>query len=117
MWLMTVYGFFSIVCVPGGAGETPKDDLMCIRARRRSHLVKLKKRFPGLDHIHANVGADYPYRIIATRELVGQLMVDMVVDMNHSNFKDAVAEAVPEDSRYNEFLHDVWARGLGMQYA
>ena len=51
MWVFTKYGFFSAVCARKGSGKygQPVDpDRIMIRARLRSHLDALLKRFPDL---------------------------------------------------------------------
>jgi len=49
MWIFTKHGFFSAVCARQGDGKhgQPVDhDRIMVRARVRSHLEALKKRFP-----------------------------------------------------------------------
>ena len=110
MWIMTPYGFFSIVQV------SPTDpNLLQIRARDRAHLVALRKaamvKLPG---ITTTGGTDYPYRIKTTRELVGQIMIDLVIDIDYLNFKEEAHRVSPKDRPFHNFLMRVWSLGREM---
>ena len=112
MWLMTKYGFFSVVCAHDENGG-PHPDLMMIRARVRAHLVALKKEYPELGVIRSTGGTDYPYRIIAPRVIVRDVMMPgLVEEIDYTNFKKEAEERRPKDKAYHNFLHTVWAEGL-----
>ena len=111
MWLMTRYGFYSIVCAHQPDGR-PHRGLMMIRARKRAHLTNLKHFHRGLGPIITNRGTDYPYRIIARRAVVAPLVARLLADVDYSNFKGAAEENLPVDGAYRRFLHSVWGLGL-----
>ena len=58
MWLMTPFGFFSIVCATGKGGK-PHPDLRMVRARKRTHLQALRARHPDLPPLKATKRTDY----------------------------------------------------------
>lgn len=56
MWLMTRFGFFSVVQKPGETDLT-------VRARVEADLLALKAAYlPSMGPILANAGTDYQYR-------------------------------------------------------
>ena len=115
MWLMTKHGFYSIVCAHDDAGR-PHKKLMMIRARRKEHLEALKDYgVPG--NIVETDNTDYPYRIIAERNVVVPIAARLMEEVDYSNFKNAAAAptGTPGDAAYHTFLHSVWAAGLRME--
>lgn len=114
MWIMTPYGFFSIVQVNEGPPHRVDVNVMQIRARNRAHLEALKEAARiSLPPIRAKGGTDYPYRIITTREVVGKIMIDIVCDINYKNFKGEVT-GWRGDYTFVDFLHKVWHLGLAL---
>lgn len=109
MWLMTPFGFFSIVCAKNTDGTHAT--LRMIRARCIGHLIALRKRNPQLPPIKATQNTDYPYRIICDAGMVYQVVTAVTDDLNYTNFKSE-AQAVSHDEEYVHFLHTVWAAGL-----
>lgn len=113
MWLMTPFGFFSIV-----AAYTPAEGYGCglrmIRARKREHLVALRTRHPHLPAILQTDNTDYPYRIVADAGDVTRVVMALAEDICYGNFKAAAKATVPEDGAYHDFLHTVWRAGLGL---
>ena len=75
MWIFTKYGFFSAVCARQGDGKhgRPVDPKrMMIRARVRSHLEALKRRFEnalGDCGIVESGSTDYAFRLFAQKEV------------------------------------------------
>ena len=68
MWIMTKYGFFSIVRarsnrVSDRIQVRPHPNLMMIRARNRDHLEALRAAFTLSGDIVATKNTDYPYRV------------------------------------------------------
>jgi hypothetical protein len=116
MWLMTRYGFFSIVCAHDEKGR-PHKTLMMIRARNKEHLKRLQKFDARFEQIVETGNTDYPYRIIAERDAVVPLAARLMDDVDYSNFKKAAAAptGAPGDAAYHAFLHSVWAAGLHME--
>jgi hypothetical protein len=84
MWLITRYGFFSVVQKPG-----EKD--LTIRARARADLEALRRRYlPSMGDIRVDEGTDYHYR--ASHAAVAEALRCSVMDVNYANFKDTVAD-------------------------
>lgn len=116
MWIMTPYGFFSVVCAhatgPNAAYGEANPDLMQIRARNHNHLEALKSRFTGLPEIDENSGTDYPCRIIAPRDDVLRVVATMAEYVDYTNFKNEAHKATPKDRPFHNFLMSVWEIGL-----
>ena len=114
MWLMTRYGFFSIVCARGKGGRVLRG-VMMVRARKKEHLERIKELNTGLGPIVETDDTDYPYRIIARRRVVKALVNQITRDIDYGNFKSAAAQDdTTGDGTYITFLHAVWAAGLRM---
>lgn len=108
MWICSRYGFFSIT-------ESSQDkEVMQIRARKHKHLMLLRRRCPALQgkKIVSTVLTDYPYRIFVDRPAAVLVLMHLATDIDYSNFKDAAAEAMPEDEDYRSFLAETWRAGL-----
>lgn len=81
MWIMTTYGFFSIVD-HGEGGLT-------VRARDKESLVEMGKLVK-IGPIDENSDRDYVYRtVVAPEELATWLCAEMA-SIDYPNFKDAV---------------------------
>lgn len=90
MWLMTTFGFFSIVQKPDDLSE----GTLTIRSRARDDLEALGRRYlPALGEIVAHTGTDYPYRARVSRVALAGAMQQIVHDIEYGNFKDAVEKA------------------------
>ncbi|GAC1495751.1 MAG: hypothetical protein NVS1B6_00190 [Steroidobacteraceae bacterium] len=107
MWLMTIYGFYSVACADKD-GQIDVDMLM-IRARVARHLTALQKRFPELAKykILRIPGRDYPVRIVVPKTDWIQALAEMAHEQTWANFKNR-AEHVNGDDGYVGALHDVW---------
>jgi hypothetical protein len=118
MWLMTKYGFFSIVNAWKSKDEkVPATDKMMVRCRNSDHMVCLRERFAshlGQAEIITTENTDYPCRIIISSETAAHIMQELVKEMDYINFKNEVAEKRPKDKSYVSFLHDVWYKGLSL---
>lgn len=110
MWMMTRYGFFSIV-----RGHGAEAQCLVVRARRRDHLEALCKRFlePPY-HLKRTPRRDYPFRVCITREVAAVLMRELAQDIDYDNFKDEVKKALPADHAYHQFLTKTWVGGLSV---
>lgn len=88
MWLITTFGYFSIV-------EKNADrhaGTLTIRSRVRRDLETLKQRYlPHLGDIDDSSGADYPYRATARRVDVAQAFAQAIMDIRYSNIKAEIA--------------------------
>jgi len=88
MWLMTPFGFFSIVQKP----DDKKAGTLTIRARVYQDLEALREKFlPNMGEVIANAGSDYRYRAKAPRAEVGLALANIAVGIGYENFKDEVA--------------------------
>lgn len=89
MWLITPFGFFSVVQKP----DDKKAGTLTIRSRVRGDLEQLRDSYlPGMSDIAANAGSDYRYRAKALRSEVSSAMAKIVSDIGYENFKDEVAQ-------------------------
>ena len=115
MWLFTKYGFFSAVCAKKNKSEPgqPVDpERLMVRARVRSHLEALQKRFPeslGERPIEVHVGTDYAYRIFVPKAAWAKVVSALTDEIDYGNFKSEVRRhGGKEGEAYEHALHDVW---------
>jgi len=103
MWLMTSFGFFSVVQKP----DDKDQGTLTIRARVRSDLENLQTRFlPALGPITESFDTDYRYRAKVPRGDLAVAMANIVMDLNYSNFKSEVAKQ--QGGQRAELYHGVW---------
>lgn len=104
MWLVTEFGFFSVVRKP----EDVERGTLTIRSRVRQDLENLRRRYiPTMSEIQEDSRADYRYRAIASKESVADAMAAVVRSIDYANVKDRVAE-VQGDERATIY-HGVWS--------
>ena len=122
MWVFTKYGFFSAVCARKGGGKygQPVDpDRIMIRARLRSHLEALLKRFTdvlGESEIQTFAGTDYAFRVFVAKTAWSDMLAAMAEETDYDNFKSEVARHLGKDGMaYEKSLHDVWDVMYGLQ--
>jgi len=122
MWVFTKYGFFSAVCARQGNGKygQPVDpDRVMIRARLRSHLEALLKRFPDLlseSEIQTFAGTDYAFRVFVAKPVWSNVLAALAEETDYDNFKSEVARHLGKDGMaYEKSLHDVWDVMYGLQ--
>jgi hypothetical protein len=122
MWVFTKYGFFSAVCARKGNGNygQPIDpDRIMIRARLRSHLDALLKRFPDLfgeTEIQTFAGTDYAFRVFVAKPVWSNVLAALAEETDYDNFKSEVARHLGKDGMaYEKSLHDVWDVMYGLQ--
>jgi len=103
MWLITTFGFFSIVSKRGD--ET--SGRLTVRSRSAADLDALRATFlPTLGPTTANAGTDYKYRATAPKADVAKAVAEAVARINYANFKNAVGE---RQGRTREAVyHKVW---------
>jgi hypothetical protein len=110
MWLATRYGWFSLACAyrdaNSPAGGLDKNKIM-IRARKRSHLERLKERFGMAEPIIETPLNDYRFRLIVKKADAQSFVAEAVREMTWSNFKNE-AEAYTDEPGYTTGLHEVW---------
>ena len=84
MWLVTTFGYFSVVQKSATKGLT-------VRARVRSDLDRLRERYlPGLSPTKATPSNDYAYRATTSHAELGAAMAKIVADVTYANFKSEV---------------------------
>jgi hypothetical protein len=101
MWLMTQYGFFSIV--------QHKDDSekFLVRARVRLDLDRLKDLAALTTDIVEIKSADYRYRIEISREEMLRVLRWLGEAINYPNFKDRIADLPDQKDRLAQY-HEIW---------
>lgn len=103
MWLVTEFGFFSIVAKPGD-GEL---GLLTVRARVRGDLEALRRRYlPSLGPITASRATDYRYRARAPRSAVASAMALAIEGITYDNVMGRVR--LTQGPAREAVLHDVW---------
>lgn len=101
MWIMTTFGFFSVVQKVGTKNLT-------IRARVGADLDRLRDRYlPNLSPTKTTPSNDYRYRATVDHVEFAGAMSKIVEDVTYSNFKSEVARAqgLPREKVYAE----VWS--------
>ncbi len=108
MWIVTTFGFFSIVQKKKG------DTNLTIRSRARSDLVALKeKHLPSMGKIVEWGGTDYQFRARATHEAVARALAGIAEDIDYSNFKHTVRKRQGADREHT--YSKVWSTLLGIK--
>ena len=98
MWIFTTEGFVSVV-------EKPGESELTVRARDRRSLDALSAA-AGASVIETPM-ADYPYRVIVSREVLSTWLLDYVARLGYANFKSAVSRSRGWD--YAHALSAVWS--------
>lgn len=117
MWLFTRYGFYSVACAKKKDGSLDPSAMM-VRARRKSHLEALQKRFAQLAaaEIVMLPGRDYKYRLIVAKDSWIKIVAELASEQTWSNFKNEAARfGGSGDSDYVHALHEVWSIMNGLQ--
>jgi len=104
MWLITTFGFFSVV-------QKPNTKHLTIRARVRSDLQALKATYlptmgPIQDSKEIGKHTDYRFRATASHEDVANAMAAAIRDIGYGNFKSAVGER--QDYERAGVYSEVW---------
>lgn len=109
MWILSTFGFFSIVEKPTDRGG----GTLTIRSRVESDLDRMRIALPRLGQTQTSDLSDYQYRAVANRSDVATAVARSVESINYPNFKDAVAHY---QGRGRAALYgDVWATLYGLQ--
>lgn len=103
MWLITNFGFFSVVSKPDDAeGQT-----VTVRARVKADLLALRENYiPSLGPILEHAGTDYRYRAKVPRSDLAIALLHIGLDIDYSNFKNSVAER--QGAARSHLYHKVW---------
>jgi hypothetical protein len=89
MWLLTNFGFFSVVQKP----EDVSEGTVTVRARVQGDLETLRQKYlPQLGQIAKNAGSDYQYRARVSRSDFAIALLHIALDIDYSNFKDSVGK-------------------------
>ena len=89
MWLITSFGFFSVVEKPGDRQK----GLVTVRARVREDLEALKEKYlPTLGPIASSSATDYRYRAVAPKPDLAAAAAKAVFDIDYDNFKNRVKQ-------------------------
>jgi len=110
MWLITNFGFFSVV----QKYQDVAAGTLTIRARVRSDLVTLRERYlPSLGEIVEGGGTDYAFRARAGREATADALLKATVDIGYDNFKNSVSKAMGQ--KRASVYHNVWSDLYALQ--
>lgn len=110
MWLVTDFGFFSVVQKPGDA----EAGTLTVRARVRGDLETLRDtHLPELGPIREGAGTDYACRAQAPRAAVAAAMARAVEAIDYDNFKNSVRKR--QGRERESVLHDVWTDLMKLQ--
>ena len=101
IWIHTELGFFSITAFDPRIGGQREDaaDLLVIRARVREDLERIEEWIGS--EILATPEADYPHRVVTSREAWNAYLAHATAQVDYTNFKARIA------SRLGWFRHDV----------
>jgi hypothetical protein len=99
MWIFTETGFVSAV------QHRDNPEYLMVRARDRESLESLAAMLS--IEIKSTPNADYPYRLVATKEDVKSWMNDSIDFLGYSNFKNQVA--ITRGKEYAYALGSVWS--------
>lgn len=103
MWLITKIGFFSVVEKP----EDKKKSTLTVRARVQSDLEGLRDGYlSSLGPISEDTGTDYKYRAKVPRLDLANAIGKIVLDIDYSNFKNAVAKS--QGAERSQLYHELW---------
>ena len=110
MWLVTTFGFYSVV----EKAWDREDKTLTVRARAREDLEALRDRYlPGLGEIAEDESADYRFRARAPRDRVVEAFAEAVRDIDYDNFKDAISRR--QGWARERIYHDAWQAFLAIQ--
>lgn len=110
MWLLTPFGFFSVVRKPRDVAE----GRLTIRSRVRADLEALRETcLPGMGEIVEGAGTDYRYRARVPRAELGLAMANLVSGIDYENFKDEVKHR--QGSSRAQAYAEVWGVLAGLR--
>jgi len=110
MWLLTTFGFFSIVEKPGDRAA----GLLTVRARVRGDLASLRAKYlPGMGEIEATPDGDYAWRVRVPKEELAAALGRIALDIDYANFKSEVAERM--GYAREQIYHEVWEALAALQ--
>lgn len=99
MWIMTDFGFFSVVRTP----HCGKEGTLTVRGRVRSDLEALRKRhLPGSTQVSEQKKADYRYSFEVSGAEFGEALGRIVRELDYDDFKSAV------EKKQGWIRHDIY---------
>lgn len=103
MWILTNFGFFSVVQKPGDKAA----GLITVRSRVRADLENLRAQYlPDMGIIEEDAGTDYRYRARVPHQSFAQAAKKIALDVDYPNFKDSVA--AQQGHKRAHIYHQVW---------
>lgn len=106
MWLMTQYGFYSIVKKGGNEFH--------IRGRVKDDLERLRTRAKLVQEVLTLPSADYKYRIIVNNEAYESVMKVIAESVTYDNFKNRVGLLADQKEKLHAY-HKIWGILWGLQ--
>ena len=107
MWILTPFGFFSVVQKKG-------DSLLSIRARVYNDLQRLQDKYLNGNHpIKKGGHTDYPYRIFVSHRDWGKALTQMAEDIDYANFKRQVK--AEQGAKRSQLYGQVWGTLYALQ--
>ena len=121
MWIITRYGFFSIVCprskTATGSRHVDPTRIM-VRARSLSQLDALCARFPELLRdgvIKESDRADYPWRLTCAKDVWVKCMAVMSDEINYRTFEEVCLHKHGAQSSFLRAMKKTWRAFFRMQ--
>lgn len=113
MWIMTIIGFFSAV----ENQRDPRRETLLVRARAKQDLENLGAVVRALEpeapegervlfEILSNPTADYPFRVVLSKEVFADVLAHIAEEVDYANFKDAVGHV---SKKHATAYSKVWA--------
>ncbi len=110
MWLVTTFGFFSIVEKPDDRGP----GTLTVRARVRGDLAALRAKYlPELGEIEASPERDYAWRARVAKADLAAALGRIALDIDYANFKSEVAHRM--GYAREQIYHEVWEAMAALQ--
>jgi hypothetical protein len=105
MWVFTTDGFVS-----AARWDRPDEHQgeVCLRARERATLERMRERNPALTEVVVTPDGDYRYRAWLPEHEFAALMAQLALEVDYPNFKSAVYRRQGA-SAYEGALHTVWS--------
>ncbi len=103
MWLMTQYGFFSVVRDSVRDHEDSESYLVC--ARVRNDLENFRRLAQIENEIADSQDADYRYRLTITAEELGRAMDAFALTVDYESFVERVSELPDQRQKKSAYLH------------
>jgi hypothetical protein len=111
MWLLTLYGFYSVVCAAEPGRRQSGDEHIDGPGLRTPSHRDTPGPVCGAGSIRETPDTDYRYRIIVPKACWKEVVSQMVEELSYGNFKGEATRSLGSGERdYYHALHDVWSR-------